>query len=247
VRGNADGKFSIPNVRPGAYTLHAIADGVLGEFVLSNVTVEAGGTLNLGQLNWRPVRYGRQLWDVGIPNRSAREFFEGSDYDHWGWYVKYPRLFPHDVSYTIGQSDFHKDWFFEQVPHDEDLADTNAFGRGRSTAWSIVFNMPDAPSGTAILRLAICGVGARELDVTVNDRPAGAVTNLVYNATINRDGIAGLWSEHDVSFDASLMQAGTNVLKLTIPGGSLTSGIMYDYLRLELNPSSVLVSDRHSF
>ncbi|HEV2329185.1 MAG TPA: polysaccharide lyase family protein [Verrucomicrobiae bacterium] len=234
VRGDADGNFSVPNVRPGTYTLHAIADGVLGEFVLSNVTVTAGGALDLGQLAWQPVRYGRQLWDIGIPNRSAREFFEGNDYDHWGWYTQYPRLFPQDVNYVIGQSDFRKDWFFEQVPHDEDLADTNAFGRGLSTTWSVHFNLPNAPSGSAILRLATCGVGARNIAVSMNNHAAGVVSNLVYNATINRDGIAGFWSEHDLTFDASLMQAGTNVLKLTIPGGSLTSGIMYDYLRLEL-------------
>jgi rhamnogalacturonan endolyase len=242
VRGNADGNFSIPNVRPGKYTLHAIADGVLGEFVLSNVTVNAGGALDLGQLVWQPVRYGRQLWDIGIPNRSAREFFKGDDYDHWGWYVQYPRLFPQDVHYVIGQSDFQKDWFFEQVPHDEDPSDTNAFDDGRSTTWSIAFDLPQAPEGRAILRLAICGAGAREIAVSVNDRPAGTVTGLVYNATINRDGIAGSWSEHDVTFDASLIRAGTNVLKLTVPGGSLTSGIMYDYLRLELGSRGTVTS-----
>ena len=235
VRGGADGGFSIHNVRPGRYTLHAIADGVLGEFVLSNVTVAAGGSLDLGRLAWQPVRYGRQLWDIGIPNRSAREFFKGDDYNHWGWYVQYPRLFPQDINYVIGQSEFQKDWFFEQVPHDEDLTDTNAFEDGRSTTWSVAFKLPESPQGRAILRLAICGVGTRtRIAVSMNDCLAGTVTDLVYNATINRDGIAGSWSEHDVAFDASLMRAGTNVLKLTIPGGSLTSGVMYDYLRLEL-------------
>jgi rhamnogalacturonan endolyase len=241
VRGNRAGSFSIPNVRPGTYTLHAIADGVLGEYVLSNLTVKAGRPLDIGQLIWQPSRYGRQIWEVGIPNRSAREFFKGDDYDHWGWYVQYPRLFPQDVTYVIGKSDFEKDWFFEQVPHDGDASDTNAFGRGRSTTWSIVFILPQAPAGKAILRLAICGVGTREIGVSVNDHAAGRVTGLVYNATINRDGISGLWSEHDLTFDASLMRVGTNVLKLTIPGGSLTSGIMYDYLRLEAaSPASFL-------
>lgn len=246
VRGDADGNFAIPNVRPGQYTLHVIADGVLGEYVLSNVTVKAGETLALGKLAWQPVRYGQQVWDIGIPNRTATEFFKGDDYYHWGWYTQYPKLFPHDVNYVIGQSDFQKDWFFEQVPHDEDLSDTNAFGRGRSTTWSVTFNMPKAPAGRAVLRLAICGVGTRQLAVSMNDAPAGVVTNLIYNATINRDGIEGSWSEHDITFDASLMQAGTNVLKLTIPAGGLTSGIMYDYLRLELSPSTSLLSKRQS-
>jgi rhamnogalacturonan endolyase len=61
------------------------------------------------------------------------------------------------------------------------------------------------------------------------------VDGLVYNATINRDGIEGSWVEKDVTFDASLIKAGNNLLKLTIPAGGLTSGIIYDYIRLELD------------
>ena len=242
VRADADGNFTIPNVRPGRYTLHAIANGVLGEFALTNVTVTSGQNLQLSALNWQPVRYGKQLWDIGVPNRTAAEFFDGDDYYHWGWYLQYPKLFPKDVNYVIGKSDFRKDWFFEQVPHNEDPSNANALAPGRSTTWSITFNLPDAPAGKAILRLAICGVGTRELSVSVNDHPAGTVTGLLYNATINRDGIGGSWGEHDVTFDASLMHAGTNVMKLTIPAGGLTSGIMYDYLRLELAPSITLIS-----
>jgi hypothetical protein len=36
------------------------------------------------------------------------------------------------------------------------------------------------------------------------------------------------------------MHAGENKLKLTIPEGGLTSGIMYDYLRLELDESATV-------
>jgi rhamnogalacturonan endolyase len=235
VRGDAKGNFSIPNVRPGKYTLHAIADGVLGEFVLSNVVVSSGQTLKLGELGWQPVRYGRQIWDIGVPDRTADKFFKGDDYYHWGWYLEYPKLFPNDVNYVVGKSDYHKDWFFEQVPHAEDSGNTNGVGRGRSTTWSITFKLPQVPHGKATLRLAICGVGTTRLDVSVNDQPAGVVTGLFYNATINRDGIGGFWSEHNITFDASMMKAGENVMKLTIPSGGLTSGIMYDYLRLELD------------
>ena len=39
--------------------------------------------------------------------------------------------------------------------------------------------------------------------------------------------------EKDVTFDAALLKPGENTLKLTIPAGGLTSGIIYDYLRLE--------------
>ena len=238
VRGDAQGHFTIPNVRAGNYTLHAIADGVLGEFTLTNVAVAAGQTLDLGKLSWQPVRHGRQLWDIGIPNRNGSEFFKGDDYHHWGWYLEYAKRFTNDVNYVVGRSDFHKDWFFEQVPHNEDPENTNGRGRGRDTTWSITFNLPDAPHGQAMLRLAICGVGTRTLAASVNDQSIGSITNLVYNATINRDGIGGYWSEHDLVFDASLMKAGENVMKLTVPSGTLTSGIMYDYLRLELDENA---------
>jgi rhamnogalacturonan endolyase len=238
VRADAAGNFEIPNVRAGTYSLHAIADGVLGDLTVSNIVVETGKNLSLENVKWQPVRFGKQLWDIGIPNRDGSEFFKGDDYFHWGWYLEYPKLFPNDVNFTIGKSDFRKDWFFEQVPHNENPGNTTGGGQGRATTWTINFNLPDAPHGKAILRLAICGVGARSIAATVNDQSIGSVTGLVYNATINRDGIGGYWKEHDLAFDASLMQSGENNLKLTIPAGGLMNGIIYDYLRLELDENA---------
>lgn len=242
VRGDNSGRFSIPNVRPGTFTLHAISDGMLGEFILTNVAVQPGKMVQLGELRWQPVRYGKQIWDIGIPNRTGSEFFKGDDYFHWGWYLEYPKLFPKDVDYTIGRSDYRKDWFFEQVPHCEDPGNTTGQGQGRETTWTIRFPLDQAPRGEAILRLAICGVGTRQLATRMNGKESGALTNLVANATINRDGIGGTWSEHLLRFDASLMKAGENILTLTIPAGGLTSGIIYDYLRLELNEAGSTAS-----
>jgi len=238
VRGDSDGSFSIPNVRPGTYTLRAIASGVHGEFAFTNVVVAPGQKLTLGKLTWTPVRHGKLTWEIGIPNRSGKEFCKGDDYYHWGWYLKYPKLFPNDVNFVIGKSDFRKDWFFMQVPHLEDPNNHTGRGWGRSTTWTVAWEQRSQPRGKATLRLGICGVGTRDLEVTVNDHSLGSVTGLVYNATINRDGIAGSWSEHDVAFDAALLQPGPNELRLTIPEGSLTSGIIYDYLRLELDESA---------
>jgi rhamnogalacturonan endolyase len=70
--------------------------------------------------------------------------------------------------------------------------------------------------------------------VGVNGKPAGQATGLVYNATINRDGIEGSWVEKDLSFDATMLHAGENELTLTVPAGGLTSGVSYDVVRLEL-------------
>jgi len=233
VRGGTDGRFTIPNVRPGVYELHAIADGVLGEYAKAEITVGAGKKIDLGQLDWKPLRFGKQIWEIGIPNRSGAEFFKGDQYFKWGWYLEYPKLFPDDVHYLVGKSDYRKDWFFEQVPH-AGQDDGTGRGNGRATAWTIAFDMPQAIQGQAILRLALTGVSARRIEVAVNNQAAGVVDGLVYNATINRDGIEGSWVEKDLRFPASMLKPGSNELRLTIPAGGLTAGIIYDYLRLEI-------------
>lgn len=237
VRGDAQGRFKIPHVRPGKYQLHAIVDGVMGELNGQVFEVSAGKSLELGQVDWKPVHYGKQLWEIGVANRSGIEFFKGDQYFKWGWYAEYAKLFPNDVTFVVGKSDYKRDWFFEQVPHA--LSD-DGFGRanGRATTWTIQFELTGeslgATSGKATLRMGLCGVSARSIEVGVNGEPAGTVTGLVYNATINRDGVAGSWAEKDVVFDAGILKAGTNTMTLTIPAGGLTSGIIYDSIRLEV-------------
>ena len=118
-----------------------------------------------GKIEWQPVRYGKQIWDIGYPDRTGGKFYkgDGANYWLWGWCLRYGDLFPNDITYTIGQSDYHKDWFFEQVPHalsdawknpdakdplnqrfgwvqsrrcgDAGLVRTD--GRGRATTWTI--------------------------------------------------------------------------------------------------------------
>jgi rhamnogalacturonan endolyase len=282
VYGDDDGHFSIPMVRPGKYTLHAIADGVLGEFARTDITVAGGQAIDLGQLPWTPVRRGRQLWDIGIPNRNASEFFKGDDYFHDGMGLVYAQLFPHDDHYVIGQSDYRKDWYFQHVPHSPDpdaeiaavaarraarlsamaanpapagpppaVAPPGAPGTGpgrgmrrgpppamgRPCTWSVTFDQPTAPHGRATLRVAIAGGSASGIEVAVNGQPVGTIP-ISGDSTVGRNGIQGLWYEREVPFDASLMKAGANVLTLTVPAGGLTNGIVYDYLRLELDESA---------
>ncbi len=266
--GAADGKFTIPTVRPGKYTLHAFADGVLGEFAQTDIVVEAGKAVDLGKLEWKPVRYGKQVWEIGVPNRNASEFLKGDadNYWLWGWPLRYALLFPHDLTYTVGQSDWHKDWFFEQVPHAEDLSFVNPeakdpanqkfgwvkaesraqfpttdrdggvwrrYGRGRATTWTIKFKMDKAAPGTATLRLALAGADGQGLTVAINGKEAGSIRPASTNALrYNTD--KGVWQEQTVKFDAALLQAGENELTLTVPAGDVTSGVVYDYLRLEI-------------
>ena len=232
TRGDAQGNFSIADVRPDTYTLHVFADGVLGEYAQANVTVEAGKVARTGPITWTPVRYGRQLWDIGIPDRTSGEFLHGDHYWQWGIYNRYPTDFPHDVNFVIGKSDFHKDWNMMQVPH---ATDNSGNSRGSATTWSVLFDLPRAEQGTATLRLAFAGTEARSLTVTVNGKQVGMLTNLPNTSVIHRDSDRGFWQEKDVAFDASLLQQGRNTLELTVPAGNVMNGVQYDYLRLEVN------------
>ncbi len=265
--GSEDGQFTIPNVRPGTYTLHAFADGVLGEFAQTNITVKAGQSLNLGKLDWKPVRYGRQVWEIGYPDRTGDKFFkgDGANYWKWGWCVRYPLLFPNDITFTIGKSDYHKDWFFEQVPHSETTAWLNpeakdpanqpfgwvkaeslqqypqtntrgpwaVYGKGRATTWTIKFNMEKPPRGQATLRVALAGADGDGLAVAVNGQSVGTIHTVGTNA-LRYNTNKGVWREYTQPFDAALLKWGENQMQLTVPAGDLTSGVVYDYLRLEI-------------
>jgi rhamnogalacturonan endolyase len=241
THGSADGNFAIPNVRPGTYQLHAISDGILGAYdATATVTITSGAKLDLGIIEWRPTHYGQQIWQIGTPNRSAKEFLKGDDHWHWGMYIEYAKLFPNDVEFTVGKSDPAKDWFIYQVPHDTDF---KADGRdqGRATPWAIHFEMPAGkqPTGKATLRFGLNGVSTRTLDITVNGKGAGTMTELSgAGASMIRDGIEGTWIEKDFSFDASLLKPGANTILLTVPAGGVANGICYDVVRLEVAPST---------
>ena len=260
--GDDDGHFTITNARPGSYTLHAFADGVLGEFSQVDVQVVAGKTLDLGKINWRPVRYGKQVWEIGYPNRTADKFFkgDGDNYWLWGWGVRYGDLFPQDITYTIGVSDYHKDWFFQQVPHELSDAWKNPqakdplhqrFGwmktaeagenvwrtisQGRATPWTVKFKMPGPVKGQAALRIALAGAdGNGGLGIAVNGSDVGTVYPVSTNA-LRYNTNKSVWNEYTQKFDAAILKSGDNVLTLTVPAGEVTSGVVYDYLRLELN------------
>jgi len=282
--GTEDGKFTITKVRPGSYTLHATADGVLGDFAQANITVEPGKTVDLGKLVWKPVRYGKQVWEIGYPDRAADEFFKGDGQNWWlwGWNLRYALLYPNDLTYTVGKSDWHKDWFFEEVPHATNLSFVNpdakdpanqrfgwvkaesleqypqtdqsgpwkVYGRGRETVWTIKFNMPKAETGVASLRVGMAGVdGLRNgLAVSINGKSAGALGDgsnpdnprLIGTNAIRYNTDKGLWQQRTLKFDASMLKPGENTMTFTVPTGDLQSGVVWDYLRLELDENAKL-------
>ena len=229
VHAAADGSFAIPNVRAGDYTLYAFTNGVMDEFRRDGVHVTAGRAVNLGPLDWKPLRYGTQLWQIGTPDRTAREFRHGDDYRQWGLWQKFPVDFPNGVNFVIGQSKERTDWNYAQVNVQQN-------GQWVGATWHILFDVAQPPKlGTAILRLALASGHNAKLTVDLNGLPVGGFRTAADNALI-RAGIHGQYSEEDIAFDAALLKPGRNTIGLTqSAAGNVQKSVMYDCVRLELD------------
>jgi rhamnogalacturonan endolyase len=103
--------------------------------------------------------------------------------------------------------------------------------------------MDRAVEGQCALRVALAGVNAiSQLPVTVNGRSAGAIGGgvppengrLINTNTIRYNSDKGLWQERTLMFDAGFLRQGENEMQFTVPAGDLQSGVVWDYVRLEL-------------
>lgn len=243
-----DGQFEIPNVPAGAYSLHAFADGVLGEVFKADVVVPRGGQVDLGNIEWAPVRHGRTVWELGKADRDGMEFAGVDEFWHPGAPLRYRDLFPGEITFTIGESDPSKEWFYAHMPYvyDPDAQIRPFFGvSGKTTSAirHIVFDLDETPSGTATLRVALTGTGSDPLlQLSVNGEEAGVIRFGTNDGALGRHQIRGDWREQVGLFPAALLKKGRNTLSLTVPAGNPNAGVIYDYLRLELDDVSEVLN-----
>lgn len=56
-------------------TMHVLthSTGIFGDYIQDNVVVEAGKTTTLSNVIWRPEYAGRELWRIGIPDKTSGE------------------------------------------------------------------------------------------------------------------------------------------------------------------------------
>ncbi len=238
TRADAEGRFKITKVRPGAYTLRVIGGDQFEEFRKDGVTVEAGNDTDLGELKWEPVKHGRKLWQIGVADRSSHEFKGGDDFRHYDNFARYAKEFPEDVTFVVGKSKEAEDWGFAQ------------WGvYSKKPVWTIQFDLPEAQKGKATLTIGF----------TSANPPKGRTTNLrvavngkeVEVVHLPKTGTAGYRSGGSdspyhvatIAFDAGLLAKGANEITLghaeAEPASERTSGVpgevMYDALRLEVD------------
>ncbi|XP_042445380.1 probable rhamnogalacturonate lyase B [Zingiber officinale] len=254
-RADEAGNFSIKNVRTGEYNLYGWVPGFIGDY-RSEITihVSSGSQINLGNLIYEPPRDGPTLWEIGIPDRSAAEFFVPDPKPEWvnklyvdhpdrfrqyGLWERYTDLYPDtDLVYTVGVSDYSKDWFFAHVTRKTDDKDNQY----QPTTWQIKFQIDNIDQmGTYKLRVAIASANFSELQIRFNDsetNPPHFTTRLIgRDNAIARHGIHGLYWLFNVEVQSIWLVQGDNTIYLTQSrSGSPFRGIMYDYIRMEGPP-----------
>ncbi|MEO0055230.1 MAG: hypothetical protein RLZZ50_1177 [Verrucomicrobiota bacterium] len=236
THADADGRFTLRAVRPGRYTLYAFTDGVLDEFRHADIEIVAGRELALGDLAWTPVRHGRELWQIGVPDRRAAEFRHGDNHRRWGLWFEYPKDFPNDVDFTIGRSDPRTDWNFAQVNRPGPDGKTYV-----GTTWRVRFEIPFGENSRIVpsdakawLRFAFAGAHNARLRVSLDREVLGENSELGSDNAVARAGIHGQYSTWDLPFPARLLTPGNHVLTLEQrSGGAPFKNVMYDCIRLE--------------
>ncbi|CAI9110032.1 OLC1v1009992C1 [Oldenlandia corymbosa var. corymbosa] len=250
TRVDNEGNFTIRNIRAGNYNLYAWVPGVFGDYKYElNIDLLPGDISDLGDLSFRPPRNGPTIWEIGIPDRTAAEFYvpdaalglanslyvnHTEKYRQYGLWERYTDLYPlQDLIYRVGHSNYQNDWFFAHVNR------RVARNKYVATSWQISFDMDEVlSSANYTLRLALASATMAEVQVRVNDESSVVpdfTTGLIgSDSAIARHGIHGFYWAFSIDIPGNRLLLGNNTIFLKqAKGGCILSGVMYDYIRLE--------------
>jgi len=209
VKADADGKFTLPYVRPGTYTLYAWqTQGPITQSLAKDNVVVSGNSLDLGAVDWDPPYHPNLIWQIGKADRMAGEFKFGDQPRTSQWMLQVPA----DLTFTIGQSKEINDWYYAQ----------------KSGTWTVKFNLDKIPSGNAYLTIAIAG-GGGSVTAAMNGTDVGSLSygdDASVRRATNRSGV---YKRNEYTFPASALKKGENILTLRANG----AGLMYDTIVLE--------------
>ncbi|KAK6125887.1 hypothetical protein DH2020_040375 [Rehmannia glutinosa] len=246
---DSNGNFLIKNVIPGNYGLFAWVPGTIGDYKhASDINIAPGSNVVVRNVVFEAPRKGPTLWEIGIPDRTAAEYFipdpspsilihpypkPVEKFRQYGLWTRYKDFHPQaDLIYTIGKSDYKKDLFFTHV--------TRNVGNNQyvATAWQILFDLKNVNKGANYtLQLALASANEAELQVRFNDPKSAPhfTTGLIgKDNAIARHGVHGLYHLYSIGISGSRLVDGNNTIFLTqTRSQGPFRGVMYDYIRLE--------------
>jgi rhamnogalacturonan endolyase len=216
---DSSGHFSLPQVRPGTYSLYAYANGgsigdVTNQYERDNVTV-SGSATNLGTLVWSPPTDTNRLWQLGTADRKADEFRLGNVPRQYGLFNQVPA----NLTYTIGSSTPANNWYYAQT---------------QVGTWTVNFNLSKSYSGNAHLTVALAGVTrTAAITVGVNGSSIGTFPSFTNDSAIYRSANqSGSYHLLTFTFPASSLKVGSNSVTFHATNVSAGGGAMYDTIEL---------------
>ena len=223
AKTDKNGRFTIKNVRPGTYTLHAYALGGenTDELTVNGLMVNGEGLeVNVGTISWAPEKQGRLVWRIGEADRMTDGF--------GGWDL--PRDYsnakrsPLQQTYVIGKSK-PADWYYVQCPKSE---------------WSVVFDMKKIEGDSVYLTGALAAISYLPvMKIEVNGEEVGEWVHWECQAdpSVYRSATrSGYYQRMQCVFPSSLLKKGENVIRIKMPKLRRRGygGVLWDCLKMEI-------------
>lgn len=221
TKTDKNGRFTIRNVRPGTYALHAYALG--GEntdaLTVNGLTV-SGERLEVGTINWAPEKHGRLVWRIGEADRMTDGF--------GGWDL--PRDYsnakrsPLQQTYVIGKSK-PVNWYYVQCPKSE---------------WKVIFDMKKIEGDSVYLTGALAAISYLPvMKIEVNGEEVGEWVHWECQAdpSVYRSATrSGYYQRMQCVFPVSKLKKGENVISIKMPKLRRRGygGVLWDCIKLEI-------------
>ncbi len=236
------GRFTVPEVRPGTYSVHVYATGGtlvddttagFGGEIVGTATVAAGAN-DLGTLTWSPPYHANLLWSIGASDQRSGEFRFDPNKASGGdniasatgrtygpsaadgvWTIP-----PASTTYTIGTSTPATDWYFVQSV---------------DGTWTVNFTLATVPAGGAFLTIALAGEAHDpHLNVFVNGHQV-INQGLGNDQTLYRSCLqGGLLQVLSAAVPAADLSVGANAATFNMnTKGTAGAGVYYDIVKLE--------------
>ncbi len=210
---DAEGNFTLKNVRFGTYALFAYqTGGSITEQLQVNGLVISSPSQTLAPITWKlPAR--KVLWQLGRATRTCEEYRYGGELRNHKWMG----MVPETLHFTIGTDKEADDWYYAQT---------------KPGTWYLHFHLEALPASSCKLIIAIAGARGGLLKVFLNGETEENMINetyLVGDSAIYRSATKnGRYRRIEIPIAPELLKKGENIISLA----NQDCMIMYDTILL---------------
>ncbi|MBE5960468.1 MAG: rhamnogalacturonate lyase [Lachnospiraceae bacterium] len=217
------GRFTLDHVRFGSYSLYAYQTGgdVTEQFEADDISIQ-NKHVSLPDMTFCVPRR-KKIWQIGTATRTSDGFVFGGELRNYKW----SQMVPANLTYTIGISNDHADWYYAQT---------------KPGIWNINFSFSPKENASYVLIIALSGVCAGSM--TGRTEPYYAVklnNSLIKEVTFLNDSSVyrsatrnGRYRRLVIPISASLLTQGDNTISLCVDNCM----IMYDTILFEQESDS---------